>query len=49
LVEVVEQNDRRLAEVNQRLDHLFVVVERSSQPFLRKLVRFVRNRLSPSR
>lgn len=49
LSEVVAQSDRRIAEVNQRLDHLFVVVERSSQPFLRKLVRFVRNRFRPSK
>lgn len=47
LFDVVEQSDRRIAEVNQRLDHLFVVVERSSQPFFRKLARFVRNRFSP--
>ena len=49
LSEVVAQSDRRIAEINQRLDHLFVVVERSSQPFLQKLVRFIRNRFSPSK
>jgi hypothetical protein len=38
--------DRRIAEISERIDHLFVVVERSSQPLFRKFARFVRNKFS---
>ena len=33
-----------IAEINERIEHLFVVVERSSQPLFRKIARFIRNR-----
>jgi hypothetical protein len=33
-----------IAEMNERIEHLFVVVERSSQPLFRKFARFIRNR-----
>jgi hypothetical protein len=38
--------DRRIAEISERIEHLFVVVERSSQPLFRKFARFVRNKFS---
>jgi len=38
--------DRRIAEISERIDHLFVAVERSSQPLFRKIARFVRNRFA---
>jgi hypothetical protein len=38
--------DRRIAEISERIEHLFVVVERSSQPLFRKIARFVRNKFS---
>jgi hypothetical protein len=44
--EFLSSNDRRISEINQRLDHLFVVVERSTQPFPRKLARFIQNTFS---
>jgi hypothetical protein len=44
--ELLSSNDRRISEINQRLEHLFVVVERTSQPFPRKLARFIRNLFS---
>jgi hypothetical protein len=43
LAEFMVHNDQRISEINQRLEHLRVVVERSSQPFARKLARFIRN------
>jgi len=46
LAELLSSNDRRISEINQRLEHLFVVVERASQPFPRKLARFIRNLFS---
>jgi hypothetical protein len=46
LAELIALNHQRISEINERLEHLFVVVERSSQPFPRKLARFIRNRFS---
>jgi len=41
---LVAHVDERIAETNERIDHMFAVVERSSQPLLRKIARFLRNR-----
>lgn len=46
LHEFITHNEQQISEINQRLEHLFVVVERSSQPFPRKLARFIRNTFS---
>jgi hypothetical protein len=42
----IAENDRRIAEISERIEHLFVVVERASQPLFRKIARFVRNRFA---
>lgn len=46
LFEVVERSARGISEMDRRLEHLFEVVERTSQPFPRRVARFLRNRFS---
>lgn len=45
--ELISQSDGRIAAMNQRIDHLVALVERTSQPFPLRLARYIRNRFAP--